>query len=60
MDRDLHRRVKEMFEQRAVQIAEERAAKRTGRTLAEDVARVTAATRRLGASHATLEATPGR
>lgn len=39
----------EMLKQRVEQIAEERAAIGIGRALCEDVARVTAASRRLGA-----------
>lgn len=41
--------VDEMLRQRTEQIADERAAIGVGRTLGEDVARVTAASRRLGA-----------
>jgi hypothetical protein len=49
MEHDDQHQVERMLDQRAEQIAEERAADGTGRALAEDVARVTAASRRLGA-----------
>lgn len=58
MEHDDRHRVKEMIEQRAEQIAEERAENGVGRTLGEDVARVTAASRRLGADQPPEQAEP--
>jgi hypothetical protein len=58
MEHDDRHRVKEMIEQRTEQIAEERAVGGVGRTLGEDVARVTAASRRLGADQPPEKAEP--